>query len=210
MQNPVQKCSTSVEYYSNKQHHNRAMPTGLSAQHGLLANPVCRLHCDGSNRPGVRPLWRSCKMWKSRSRSFELCPKVQKFKPPGFSDSQFAESILNKVNQALSSPPFGKQGYTGQCLLLPDCSKAPFLLAKDGSSRRYSAMKIWQQRKSKRKFMAVELHRFILWCKDGAPVGANTDALHNFDCRQGCINPQHLRWGTPEENAADRQRLLAG
>ena len=149
-------------------------------------------------------------MWKSRYRAFELCPKIRKFKPQGLTDSQFAEWILDKVNRALSSPTIGKQGCNGQCLLLPGCSKAPFLLARDGSSRRYSAIKIWQHRKPNRKFMAVELHRFILWCKEGAPVGVNTDALHNFDCRQGCINPEHLRWGTPEENAADRQRLLAG
>ena len=189
----------SAEYRKHEQHNTASFEAPDLKLAGLRSIMLCL------NLP-----FALFKMWRCRSKAFDLGPKVQKFKPSTLSDSQFAHNILEQVGVQLHLPSSRRhlwQSESEECMLLPLNSKSPFMLAKPGSTRRYSAIKLWKPR-SRTSFLALDLHRFILWCKDGAPVGDNQDALHIFDCRPGCINPAHVRWGTPQENADDRLRLV--
>ena len=49
---------------------------------------------------------------------------------------------------------------------------------------------------------AVKAHRAVLEMAKGPPPPGKPWALHGCGSR-GCINPHHLRWGTPKENFED-------
>lgn len=49
---------------------------------------------------------------------------------------------------------------------------------------------------------AVKAHRAVLEMAKGPPPPGKPWALHGCGAR-GCVNPHHLRWGTPKENFED-------
>ena len=38
------------------------------------------------------------------------------------------------------------------------------------------------------------------------PEGEDWHALHEPGCLPNCLNPAHLRWGTPKDSAAKRRK----
>ncbi len=143
------------------------------------------------------------------SKAFRLSSKVRKFKSSGQSDSEFAQMVIDNVDKVLLTSCIAESLSTvtkEKCLCLKDSCKEPLLLVKPNSTRRYSAYRLKNSRS--KKFVALDLHRALLHWKEGPPDGEGHDALHEYDCLGGCINPTHLHWGTPMENAADRQKLM--
>lgn len=50
-----------------------------------------------------------------------------------------------------------------------------------------------------------KVHRLMCEYRHGPPPHGKTDAAHSCgNGHLGCVNPQHLRWATKAENAADR------
>ena len=146
--------------------------------------------------------------WHCRGHTFKI-GRIRRFKPVGLTDRAYAQQILDLISQALYSPFCSGDLCTidsEECILLPVHCTSLFFPVKDTSTRRYSAIVF---RKSRAKMLVVELHRMLLIWKEGPPVGPCQDALHRYNCLPGCINPSHLRWGTPKENAADRERKAA-
>ena len=50
----------------------------------------------------------------------------------------------------------------------------------------------------------VSVHRVACWAAHGAPTEEKPLALHSCHTRT-CYNPQHLRWGSNQENREDRR-----
>lgn len=68
---------------------------------------------------------------------------------------------------------------------------------------------IWPYSKSRTGYGAVNgerAHRLMCGLAHGEPPSALHEAAHSCGNGHGsCIHPQHLRWATPKENAADRK-----
>jgi hypothetical protein len=51
---------------------------------------------------------------------------------------------------------------------------------------------------------SIYVHRLICWLLHGTPASDNLQAIHTCG-RSYCLNPWHLQWGTPLQNAQDRR-----
>jgi hypothetical protein len=71
-------------------------------------------------------------------------------------------------------------------------------IAKDG----YGRFAVWPTHTQK---VSAPAHRLALLLSKGLPPSPEMQAAHS--CRnRHCVAPEHLRWATAEENAADRKR----
>ena len=75
-----------------------------------------------------------------------------------------------------------------------DCLIWPFARGRDGRGRMYT------------EDGAAQAHRVMCTLVLGEPPTPKHEAAHSCGKgHEGCVNPRHLKWATPRENAADRK-----
>ena len=116
-------------------------------------------------------------------------------KSHGLCSAHYAK--LKKYGDPLgSAPPYGKVGpwleqhatYSGD-----DCLPWPFAVLPDGYGQAHFRGKCFKASRA----MCILAH--------GEPPSPTHQAAHTCGGgRNGCVNPRHIRWATPTENAQDR------
>lgn len=75
----------------------------------------------------------------------------------------------------------------------PECLKWPYTTTRHG----YGTLRIGRRRSTASRYVCELVH--------GAPPTKEHQAAHSCGKgHEGCISPVHLRWATPDENAADK------
>lgn len=163
------------------------------------------LFCEQSSLKMVSKSW----AFQAEDFEFTLNWKPGRCKTP-FKSLLTIADVKGLLESIASGADFEKGRDALKCFIQTRAASCIFLKSTHAKkilgSRRYPAVHVDEKNRSKK---LEGIHRFLLVCRDGPAPTDKPLALHRPCCPSHCINPAHLRWGSHQDNADDRQKKMA-